>query len=96
MLSKQDFPDDDAFIQYAAPHSVFSTKELRRQFGASSTLYVMKMTYNAAFGHRMTRGRLLDEVGITEQPRWDLRELSYHHLSKILSLGKVNARLIVD
>jgi hypothetical protein len=54
------------------------------------------MTYNAAFQRRVTRGRLLEEAGISEQPRWDFRELSTGQLKKILKMGEVDARIIVD
>jgi len=93
---RQDFHDEDAFVRYAAPHSVFSEDELRDQYATRPRLYVAKMTYNAAFGRRTTRGRLLDEVGISEQPRWDLRKLSLDQLHTIVELGNVNARLIID
>jgi hypothetical protein len=93
---KADFASVGAFLSYCAPHSVFSEKELRGKFATSTRLYVAKMTYNAAFEKRTTRGKLMDEVHISEQPRWDLRELSHVQLRKILKLGKINARIIVD
>jgi hypothetical protein len=93
---RQDFVNADHFIEYAAPHSVFSAEQLRTQFDKSNRLYVAKMTYNAAFRRRTTRGRLLEEARISEQPRWDLRELSADQLKAILQMGEVDARLIVD
>lgn len=94
--ARQDFVNCDAFIEYAKPHSVFSDEQLRSQFEKSNRLYIAKMTYNAAFGRRVTRGRLLEEARISEQPRWDLRELSTDQLKKILRMGEVDARLIVN
>jgi hypothetical protein len=94
--TKKDFDDQESFIRYASPHSVFSKDELRARYTNEDRLYVARMTYNSAFGSRITRGRLLEEVGISEHPRWDLRELSDEQLSAILELGKVNDRLIVD
>ncbi|ACB95625.1 acetyltransferase [Beijerinckia indica] len=93
---KQDFSDVDAFVDYARKHSVFDDNTLRDWFVTNRKLYVARMTYNAAFGRRMTRGKLLDEVGITEQPRWDLRELSSEQLHHIIDMGNVDARLIID
>jgi hypothetical protein len=54
------------------------------------------MTYNVAFNRRTTRGSLMDDAGISEQPRWDFRKLSAEQFRAILGLGKVNARLIID
>jgi hypothetical protein len=94
--TKRDFADVDAFVEYCRPHSVFSEDGLREQFLTSPRLYLIKMTYNAAFGKRVTRGTLLDAGVVSEQPRWDLRPLSQGQLRDILGMGNVNARLIVD
>lgn len=93
---KADFASADAFVAYTKPHSVFSEQELRDKFAVKTKLYVAKFTYNAAFNKRTTRGRLLDEVGITENPRWDFRELSQSQFKNILILGEVNERLVVN
>jgi hypothetical protein len=58
--------------------------------------YVAKLTYNAAFLKRPNRAALLDIVGITAQPKWDLRALSDAQFSSILDLGKVDESLIVN
>lgn len=92
---KKDFEDEESFIKYASPHSVFARDELRAMF-AEPRLYVAKMTYNSAFNTRITRGRLMEEVGIKKNPRWDFRELTHNEAAAILTMGKVNARLIVD
>jgi hypothetical protein len=94
--SKSDFASADEFVAYAKPHSVFSADELRNQFETNHRLYIAKMTYNVAFGRRVTRGRLLEEAQISEQPRWDLRELTREQLQTIIQMGNIDARLIVD
>jgi hypothetical protein len=94
--SRGDFASADEFVSYAAPHSVFSREELRNQFETNYRLYIAKMTYNVAFARRVTRGRLLEEANVSEQPRWDLRELTRDQLHSILQMGGVDARLIVD
>lgn len=92
---KSDFKDFEDFVRYNEKQSVFSRADLFCQW-AKERLYVAKLTYNAAFGKRIIRGRLLDDGIISEQPQWDLRSLSYTQLSDILKLGEVNARLIID
>lgn len=93
--SKKDFPDERSFLRFALPHSVFTRDELR-DFFAEPRIYAAKMTYNAAFGRRTIRGALLDEVGIPEQPRWDLKPLTRAQFDRIVELGEVNAGLIID
>ncbi|MFC5356389.1 hypothetical protein [Azospirillum himalayense] len=93
---KKDFATADDYVAYCKPHSVFSEKELRQQFATSPRLYVAKMTYNAAFNRRTTRGSLMDDAGVSEQPRWDFRKLTPQQFRTILALGRVNARLVVD
>ncbi|WP_244669875.1 GNAT family N-acetyltransferase [Kaistia sp. 32K] len=92
---RSDFLNVDDFVAYALRHSVYSEDELRDKYETSSRLYVVKMTYNVAFSRRTTRGRLMEEAGISEQPRWDLRELSDEQFGRILELGQVDARLVI-
>lgn len=93
---KRDFADVEAFLEYTAPHSVFTEDELRDKYSEGDRLYVARMTYNVAFNKRITRGRLLDEAHISDQPRWDLRELSSTQFRAIVEMGEVNARIVVD
>lgn len=94
--AKKHFPDVDAFLKATEPHSVFTSEELRDLYASNSRLYAAKMTYNIALPKRPNRGALLDIVGISEQPRWDLRELSRDQFDKIVELGQANEDLIVD
>ena len=93
---RNDFSHVDEFLSYTQPHSVFSEAELRHQFETSNRLYVLKMTYNAAFEKRTTRGRLIEEANISVQPKWDLRKLTSEQFDRILDIGGINARIIID
>ncbi len=94
--SKRSFASVEDYLAYTRPRSVFTEEELRGQFATWDRLYVAKMTYNAAFGKRTTRGQLLDSGVMAVQPRWDLRPLDAAQLEAILKVGEVNARLVVD
>lgn len=93
---KSDFADVEAFLEYTVPHSVFSKEELREQFQETERLYVARMTYNVAFNRRITRGRLLEEAHVSEQPRWDFRELTSTQFRAIVEMGDINARIVID
>jgi len=95
--SRSSFIDEDDFVKFASVNSVFSEPELRARFrDRARKLYVARMTYNVAFAKRPIRGQLLDDVGISELPYWQLRELSDTQFSRILELGKVNESIIID
>lgn len=93
---RRDFHDINAFLAYAKPHSVFTDEELREKYLASERLAVAKLTYNAAFGKRIIRERLLDEGILSPYQRPDLVELPRAAFDRILEMGKVNARLVID
>lgn len=95
-LSRKDFSSAKSFADYAEPHSVFSGPDLEKDYNTSSRLYAVKMTYNIALNRRIIRQRLIDIVGISEHPRWDLRPLTRKQFDKIIELGKVNEALVVD
>ncbi|HEY9214798.1 MAG TPA: N-acetyltransferase [Ancylobacter sp.] len=94
--ARRDFVDVNNFLAFALPHSVFPEDELRSLYAAGDRLYAVRMTYNAAFRKRTIRGRLLDEVGISENPRWDLRLLTDGQFQKIVELGSLDENIIVD
>lgn len=94
--SRDDFDHVDDFVSFSQPHSVFTEEELREWFASADRLYAVKMTYNLALPKRPNRGVLLEKVGISEQPRWDLRQLTRTQFDKIIELGHVNEGIIVD
>jgi hypothetical protein len=94
--SRKDFASAKTFADWAAPHSVFTKKELRDWYSSPDRLYAIKMTYNIAFPKRPIRDLLLEDVGISEQPRWDLRELTSTQLKKIIKLAQVDESLIIN
>lgn len=93
---KRDFANFAAFHAYSSPRSVFDDNELLEFWNEKKTLSVIKMTYNLALPKRPTRGALIDSVGITEQPQWDIRKLTQSQFNLILSLGQSNARFIIN
>lgn len=94
--SRKHFANLGAFIKYALPHSVFSREELKDWWAKKKRLHVIRMTYNAAFETRTTRGVLLDDVGLSDTRRYDFFELTTPQFRKIIKLGKVDESIVVD
>ncbi|WP_082513810.1 GNAT family N-acetyltransferase [Methylobacterium sp. Leaf465] len=95
--SRADFANEQDFVDFALPHSVFPEAELRDWYrDRAKRLYAVKMTYNAALPRRPNREVLLDDVGISESPRWDFRKISEHEFDRIVELSELDPRLIVE
>lgn len=94
--TKHDFANVLEFINYANSYSIFEEKELADWYASKKDLIVIKMTYNIALTKRVTRGYLLDEVGISSQIYWGFIQLSDAQFNSILSKGEINENLIID
>lgn len=95
--SRKDFSNLSDFVKYAKPHSVFDKDELERDWwNVDKPFYVIRMTYNAAFGKRTPRGPLLDALGKSQKSYINFCPISDSQFDTLLKLGKVSARLIID
>jgi hypothetical protein len=93
---RSDFKGVDDFSKFAAPHSVFSDDVLRDRYSSGKRLYAAKMLYNYALPKRPIRKVLMETIGISEQPRWDLREITRSQFDQILVLGDAHEGLVVN
>ncbi len=94
MRTKSTFTDLKEYLDYTKPFSVLSDSELRRWWNRSS-LFVIKMLYNAAFTQRAIRKTLTEDVGLDRDVYWGVLPLSQKQCLKIMNLGGVDGRLIV-
>jgi L-amino acid N-acyltransferase YncA len=95
-FARKDFGSEQEFVDFALEHSVFSEAELRERYNDGEALYAVKMTYNAAFPRRPIRKVLLEDVGISVHPKWDLRPLTDEQFINIVDRGALNESIIVD
>lgn len=93
--NKADFANVNDYLNYCKDYSVFNETELRGFF-TRRTVFVIKMTYNAAFSKRLTRGQLIEEVGLDGAERWNFLGLSNDQFIDILNRGKVSESIIID
>lgn len=93
--SKREFADAKGFVGYCHKFSVYSPEELLGFYHEQKRHYVIKMTYNIALRKRLTRGRLIDEVGL-EDDRWTFIKLTDDQFDSILVAGDSHESLVID
>ena len=92
---KGDFNNVQEFLNYCKPYSVFKETELLGWFNKKN-IFVIKMTYNAAFQKRITRGNLINNLGYSPDIRWSFFEVSDEQFFNTLKAGGVNESLIIN
>jgi hypothetical protein len=92
------FASEAAFLKYAKPYSIFTNAELKNYYATRQRSYIIRFAYNAALTKRVTRGRLMEEVGLpaARGVRWDFLNLTNEQLRQIATMGEVNENIIVD
>lgn len=90
------FVSEADFISYARPYSIFPIPALKQIYAEKKRSYIIRFTYNAALSRRITRGRLIEEVGLSTQRRWDFMRLTERQLRHVADIGRIDESLIVD
>ncbi|WP_025844708.1 acetyltransferase [Paenibacillus ehimensis] len=93
--SKQSFKDAESFIDYCDKYSVYTSEELQGIYLERKRHYVIKMVYNIALRKRLTRGKLIEELGI-ESDRWTFFEITDNQFDSILQAGDAHESLVID
>jgi len=90
------FADISAFLKYCEPYSVFTPEELNQFWRTRRFPHVIRFSYNIALPRRLTRGHLVDNIGLSESAYWGFMPLSQSQFKQVLQDGGVNENLIVD
>lgn len=93
--TKEDFSSVEDYLNYCSKYSIFTKSDLLKWYKLDK-LVVIKMTYNIALEKRVTRGMLLDEMGISPTLYWGFFQLTDSQFDYILKKGKVNENFIID
>lgn len=93
--TKASFSTMDEYLKYTNKYSIFEEKDLISWYRQKNVI-VLKMTYNIALSKRVTRGYLLDEVGIPEDYYWGFFQLTDGQFNAILKKGEINENIIVN
>jgi len=93
--SINEFATLNDFLKYTSAYSVFSQEELVSFYNTKKYPNIIKFTYNSALKNRVTRGQLIEEGCIFDE-RINLLEVNHSNYLKMLQLGNVNERFIID
>ncbi|AOT72218.1 hypothetical protein [Geosporobacter ferrireducens] len=96
MKPKNHFNNFKHFYDYCRNYSIFSQAELSQWYNHSENIYTIKMTYNAALNKRLTRGKLIEEIGIERNAYAGFMKLTDDQFRQICRKGGINESLIID
>lgn len=89
------FENEDDFIKYTNRHSVFSEQELKNWYKNKTNFTVIKMLYNIALTKKVINKTMKEYVGLKPN-YWGFFKITDQQFAKILELGEINERYIVD
>lgn len=91
----RDFENEEEFIKYANRYSVFKEHELRRWYKYKNNFIVIKMVYNIAFTKKVINMVMKEQVGLNPK-YWGFFKLTDAQFDKLLELGEIDERYIID
>lgn len=94
--SIRSFASWDEFYKYCSPYSVFTDQELEEFWQRKSLPHVLRFTYNIALKKRVTRGEMIESVGLPAGGYWGFMPLSHEQFKEIARRGMIDEGLIVD
>jgi hypothetical protein len=93
--TKSDFTNINDFINYTNAYSIFEENDLRSWYRKENVI-VLKMTYNIALTKKVTRGYMLDNIGISPDIYWGFFRLTDEQFQGILEKGEINENIIIN
>lgn len=91
----QSFASREEFLNYCRPYSVFTEKELESFWTGKKYPHVIRFVYNIAFKKRVTRGTMIEELGLDENAYWGFLPISHEQFISICRKALVDESLIV-
>ena len=91
----RDFENEEEFIKYTNRYSVFKEHELRRWYKYKNYFIVIKMVYNIAFTKKVINMVMKEQVCLNPK-YWGFFKLTDAQFDKLLELGEIDERYIID
>lgn len=93
--SLDSFKSKTDFYNYCRPYSVFNDKELRDFWEKKIFRHIIRFTYNIALRRRVTRGEMIEQVGLDKNGYWGFMPLSTQQFIGISRRGEIDENLII-
>lgn len=93
--SKSDFINADDFINQVKAYSIFTESDLRLWF-KKPNVYLVEMTYNVSLKKRITRGELIESIGLDPNAYWGFLRLTDSQYKGITKKGMADESYFID
>lgn len=90
------FATEQEFIDYSVRYSVFTESELKGFYCHKKYPYIISFSYNVALPKRLTREKLINNIGLNQRAYWGVMSLSKHEFESIIKLSEVDESIIVN
>jgi hypothetical protein len=90
------FSSIEEFLQYCRPHSVFTDAELHSFWAKKKYPHIIRFTYNTALKKRVTRGVMIEEIGLNPQAYWGFLPLTRQQFIEVVRTGNIDESLIIN
>lgn len=90
------FSSEKEFLDYCRPYSVFSEAELKDFWTRKNYPHIIRFTYNAALKKRLTRGELIEDIGISSEAYPGFMPVTKDQFLNIVKKSEINESLIVN
>jgi L-amino acid N-acyltransferase YncA len=90
------FASRQEFLDYCRPYSVFTEAELEAFWNRKTYPHVFRFTYNAALKRRVTRGEMIENMGLDPNAYWGFMPLTRGQFQAIAQAGQLDESLIVN
>lgn len=89
------FASREEFLAYCRPYSVFSEQELDSFWTRKRYPHVIRFTYNIALKKRITRGEMIEDVGLSADAYWGFMQISHDQFLEIAHRGMIDESLVI-
>lgn len=94
--SIRSFGSRDEFMRYCSPYSVFSDRELSVFWDRKKYPSVIRFTYNFALPKRVTRGKMIEELGFDASSYWGFMPITIDQFKAVIVAGGLDEDLVVN
>ena len=95
VMSKSDFLSVEDFIGQVKDYSIFEERDLRIWY-KKPNIYLIELTYNVSLNKRITRGDLIENIGLDANAYWGILKLTDAQYNGIRTKGMADESYFID